>query len=385
MCRLMGDHMRRVVTVLRVFTLLTALALVASACGGSDAGEDASDVAEPVAATSAPEPEPTEAIEPTEVPEPEPEPTDAPEPEPEPTEVPAASAGAVSSCDAELAPGATAHTLQSEGRDREYTLFVPSSYVPDEPLPLVMNWHGLGSNGPEQMAFSDYGILAEREGFLVVAATGVPSPGDDSNSWELEPEQDGTRDDLLFANELLDAVIEQACVDQTRVYTTGMSNGGYFSSVLVCEMADRIAAAASVAALTHADDCEPSRQVPYIGFHGVDDTTVPYDGDGESSLAPGQYVELFDRSILAEFEEFAAAWGCSTEPTTESIGDDVTAYSYDGCVEMTFYEIADAGHTWPGSSVSLAISEAVGLGVTTDDINATEVSWEFFTRHALEP
>jgi polyhydroxybutyrate depolymerase len=385
---------------LRLLTLLAALALFATACGGSDAADVADDTSEATpAATATPapavetdpeptaEPEPTAAPDPEPTAEPEPEPTEAPEPErteePEPAADDAATTVA-SGCGNSIAPGASPQTFESEGRERTFQLLVPTNYDPMTPTPVVLNWHGLGSDGPQQLGFSDYTAVANRETFLVVAPTGIPGPGDDRNSWELD-DSDPTRDDLVLFDDLMTTLTTALCIDESRVYTTGMSNGGYFSSVLVCEAADRIAAAASVAALHHADDCEPSRPVPYIGFHGTDDTTVPYFGGGGSSLLPeGVTIELFEPAIPDEFAEFAADFGCDAEPEESTIGEDVTKYDYQNCaVEMTFYGIENAGHTWPGSAISLAISEGFGLGVTTDDISATEVSWEFFSRHSL--
>ena len=376
---------------LRLLTLLAALALIASACGGSDADGVAA-TAEPgptptATATAEPEPEPTEppTPEPTATAEPEPEPTPEPEPDPEAEPEDPAEATAVSGCGVGVDPGTTAQVFQSEGRERTYQLLIPALYDRDTPTPVVLNWHGLGSDGPQQLGFSDYSNIAHRETFIVVAPTGIPAPGTDRNSWELD-DSDPTRDDLVLFDDLLSDLTSSLCIDESRIYTTGMSNGGYFSSLLVCEVADRIAAAASVAALHHADDCEPSRPVPYIGFHGTDDATVPYYGGGGSSLLPeGVTIELFEPAIPDEFAEFAADFGCDAEPVESTIGDDVTKYDYQNCaVEMTFYGIENAGHTWPGSPVSLAISEGFGLGVTNDDINATELSWEFFSRHALD-
>jgi len=367
------------------------LALLAAACGGSE--EQVADVGdvEPTqgpTAEPAPEPDPTPA--PTS--EPEPDPTEVPtvepepEPEPEPESEPQGNTALAGGCGSGAVAGTTTETFAFEDRDRTFERVVPTSYDDSTPMPVVLNWHGLGSSGAEQLVFSDYASLAQTEGFIVIAPTGVPAPGDTRNSWELDPSQDPTRDDLAFANELLDIVIESLCVDETRVYTTGMSNGGYFSSVLVCEMSDRIAAAASIAALSHADDCDPARIVPYIGFHGTDDAVVPFAGGGESSLAPGEVVPLFLLEIPAEFAEFAVAAGCDAEPAVTQESEHVTSYDYLGCaddVEMTFYEIADAGHTWPGSLISLAISQGAGLGVTTNEISASQTSWDFFEQYSL--
>ena len=375
-----------------VVSLAIVFVLIASGCSGAD-----QDVAEQPLAAAGDEPTPTSTPAPTEAPAPTatPEPTDVPEPtaEPEPTEVaePTAAPAAApnpsgSGCGAGVQPGITSESFEFEDRERVYEQVVPASYDDSTPMAVVLNWHGLGSNGVEQVGFSDYASLAENEGFIVIAPTGIPSPGDTRNSWELAPEQDPTRDDLAFANTLLDLVIATLCVDESRVYTTGMSNGGYFSSLLVCHMSERIAAAASVAALNHPDDCEPSRIVPYIGFHGTEDDVVPYDGSGESSLAPGEVIELFQLKILDEFTEFAVEAGCEVEPTVSDYSENVTAFDFGGCpneVPMTFYEIEGAGHTWPGSLISLALSESIGLGITTNEINASQVSWDFFEQHAL--
>jgi len=343
------------------------------------------------------------ASEPTEVPTvaPEPDPTATTEPPPEPTAEPAAeeepeveeeSADSAivgeGPCNGTPAGGTVTTSFEFEGRARSYEQLVPSAYDGVTPLPVVLNWHGLGSNGPDQLGFSEYGTLAESEGFIVIAPTGVASPddADGRNSWELEPDQDPGRDDIAFANQVLDMVIADLCVDASRVYTTGMSNGGYFSSVLACEMSDRIAAAAAVAALTHADDCDPERDVPIIGFHGTDDDVVPYDGGGISSLAPDIVVPLFELKILDEFAEFAVNAGCDAEPVVTEFSENVNQFDFGGCadgVTRTFYEIEQGGHTWPGSILSSLISESVGLGKTTTQINASQVSWDFFEQHTL--
>jgi len=377
-------------------SVVLILALIGAACTGSTDGEtESSDGSEQIAAapesTTEPAAEQEPERDPTAEPEPELDPTAQPEPTPEPTveaesDTDPGDGDLVSGCSAGTVPGSTTESFMFEDRERVFEQVVPSSYDDATPMPVVLNWHGLGSNGPDQVGFSGYAALAETEGFIVIAPTGVPSPGDTRNSWELEPDQDPTRDDLAFANELLDLVIESLCVDQTRVYTTGMSNGGYFSSVLVCEMSDRIAAAASVAALSHADDCEPERVVPYIGFHGTDDVVVPYNGGGESSLAPGEIVPLFELKIVDEFGEFADSAGCDNAPVIVEESANVNSYNYENCrddIEMTFYEIGGAGHTWPGSVISLAISQSAGLGVTTNEISASETSWTFFEQYAL--
>lgn len=262
-------------------------------------------------------------------------------------------------------------TVAGDGNDRSVRVFVPTAWDGSSLLPMVVNWHGLGSNGPDQAAYTDYEALAEREGFIVVHPTGDAGVIGIPN-WELSQFPDPTKDDVAFANALLDEMIASFCADPAAVYSTGMSNGGLFTSVLVCEMGDRLAGAASVAGTTHADDCVADDPVPYIAFHGTADRVVSFDGSSDNG-------ELFSEVTPAEFGEFAADFGCDPEPTSEQVSDEVIRYDYLGCrneVPLSFYEIVGGGHTWPGAELD--------LGGTTQDIDATADAWAFFARHRLD-
>lgn len=321
----------------------------------------------------------------------EPEAEPAPEPTADPDEPVTAATNDISSgsgCGNPYDVGPTVLEFEFEDRQRTVDLYVPRSYDPDVETPLVLNWHGLGDDGAGQLAFSEYRPLSELHGILVALPTGIPNPGSQLNSWEVTEDADESRDDIAFANEVLDRVIAAACVDETRVYSTGFSNGGFFTSRLICEMADRIAAAAAVGGLTHDDGCTPSRPVPFIAFHGTADDSVPFNGDGESTIPAREQTlrALMDRSIVGEFGEFATDFNCGTASELE-LSDNVVQFAYADCdddVQLIFHRVDGAGHTWPGSAFSQALSEELGLGITTDEIRATSVSWDFFSRYTLE-
>ena len=213
-----------------------------------------------------------------------------------------------------------------DGITRAYRVFVPSG-IGDTSVPAVLNFHGLGSNGDQQASYTGYESLAEQETFVVVHATGAVSA---VNSWELSQFDIPDRDDVGFVASLIDLLVADFCVDANRVYSTGMSNGGLFSSQLICSLADRIAAAVSVAGLTRADDCEPSRPVPYMAIHGTADRVVSFDGKGPTLLGPGDPPagSFFAQVMPEEFAEFAADFGCDAEPSVKTIGDDVIEYTY---------------------------------------------------------
>ncbi len=293
------------------------------------------------------------------------------------------------SCDS-LTPGVTDFTLDAGGGVHDVRVFVPTQ-VSSDPAPVVLNWHGLGSNGFEQAAFSGYETLAEEEGFVVVHPTGLGFDGE-PNSWQLGDVGDSGRDDLAFADALIDTLVADWCVDPDRIYSTGMSNGGLFTAVLVCERADRIAAAVSVAGVTHSDGCDPARAVPYVAFHGTDDEVVPFAGSGESTLLEGldldeaelaEVVELFSQVMPDEFAEFADDAGCDPDPVRTEETPEVISHAYTGCEDgtpMTFYEIVGGGHTWPDSPLADQLAD---LGFFTDDISATVDGWAFMSQFSI--
>lgn len=287
-----------------------------------------------------------------------------------------------------VASGLTEYELTAGGVTHPVRVFVPSKFSGAR-LPTVLDWHGLGSNGPQQATLTGYEELAEQEGFVVVHPTGVANAGDTGNSWQVIQGSGGGRDDLAFADALIDEVIANWCADADRIYSTGMSNGGYFTARLVCERADRIAAAVSVAGLFHPPSCSPSRPVPYIAFHGTADTVVPYDGSGESVLAPPGAPdivrEFLSQVIPEEFAEFAADAGCDVATTDTPVGQEVIRHDYTGCdagTSMAFFEVTGGGHTWPGSPIGDLLTSLLGL--TTDDVDATVDGWAFMSRFTLD-
>jgi polyhydroxybutyrate depolymerase len=234
--------------------------------------------------------------------------------------------------------------------------------------------------------YSGYEAVAESEGFIVVHPTGVADAAGGANSWQLFPAPGRQRDDLAFAGALIDELVANWCADPARVYSTGMSNGGFFTARLICEMADRIAAGVSVAGTFHPDSCHPTRDVPYIAIHGTDDKVVPYAG-GDSVLTGDRSNDelrvFFEQVIPEEFNEFVRDAGCDANTNTD-VGEDVIRHEYTGCDDdtpMTFYEVLGGGHTWPSSPMAAA-TEGL-LGYTTYDIDATRDGWAFMSQFSL--
>ena len=142
-------------------------------------------------------------------------------------------------------------------------------------MPLVLDFHGyLGSSG-EQATFSQITPAADAAGVAIVLPQGV------GNSWNggacCGQAASEDIDDVGFIRALVDAMDMHVCFDAARVYAMGMSNGGYISNRLGCEAADVFAAIGPVAGMIQIpfEECQPSRPVPVMHFHGTADLIVP--------------------------------------------------------------------------------------------------------------
>src|SRR5687768_16082988 len=123
-------------------------------------------------------------------------------------------------------------SLMHDGISRNYTIYVPSSYTPQNGAALVINLHGYTLNRGFQMTNSGMNAVAEREGFLVAYPDAVNA------DWF------GPQDNIGFVDSLLDDVATQYSVDAAKVYATGFSQGGMMSYVLSVALSDRFAAIA---------------------------------------------------------------------------------------------------------------------------------------------
>ncbi|GAA3633582.1 PHB depolymerase family esterase [Kineosporia mesophila] len=280
-----------------------------------------------------------------------------------------ASAGCDTSTD--LAAGKTVQqSITSGGRTRPYFLHLPAGYQDGEATPLILAFHGHNGTGADVEAYSGIDDL-DAIAVYPVGAAGT----DGGTSWQSAPYASDDVDDVQFVSDLLDGLQGSLCVDPDRIYATGKSNGGGFTALLACRLPHRIAAFATVSAAFYpgtTTGCDGSQPVPYLDFHGVADTTVPYaGGTSHGAKLP---------SLTDWMNDWVEHNGC-TEPSSRTIGSDVTKYFWLGCTQdatVVHYKIANDGHTWPGDLVDS------GPGASTRTISATDVMWSFFGKHPLD-
>lgn len=267
-------------------------------------------------------------------------------------------------------------SLQHDSETREYNLYIPDLYTGDKPVPLVFNFHGFGSNGFEQQFYGDFRAIADTAGFILVHPEGTLL--NNNAHWNVGGFTIGsTTDDVGFTAAMIDSISANYNINAERIYSTGMSNGGYFSFLLACQLSDQIAAIASVTGSMTPETfnaCDPQHPTPVMQIHGTDDETVLYDGG-----------VLWSQSI----DEVMAYWidfnNCSETPEIIEIpdvnpNDNCTADRFiyrntDTQINTEHFKVYDGGHTWPGAVFNFA--------GTNQDFNASDEIWKFFSQYDI--
>ncbi len=275
----------------------------------------------------------------------------------------------------------TVNVVEVGGVARTYRLYVPAIYDGSESVPVIFNFHGYGSSAIEQEIYANFKPIADTANFLIVLPQGL-TDGNGNTFWHDFSTISSLQIDLDFFDTMLDSIGSQYNIDVNRVYSTGMSNGGFFSYDLACHRSNKIAAVASVSGSmveSHVVACNAQHPMPILQFHGTADNVVFYEGNGGLVSALGA-------------EDLVAQWvgynECNDEPEIISVPDidtldnsTVEHYIYHGGNEgatVEFFKITGGGHSWPGSF------PLVTLGTTNQDINACLEIWRFFSQYQLD-
>jgi len=266
-------------------------------------------------------------------------------------------------------------SITHDGMQRDYILYVPANFTGNESVPLILNYHGYGSSAFEQMNYGDFRPIADTAGFLVVHPQGTLHfgiPHWNVGGWTIG----STADDVGFTAALIDSIAAEYNIDLNRVYATGMSNGGFMSFLLACQLGEEIAAIASVTGSMTLETnvaCSPARPVSILQIHGTDDSVVPYTGS------------LIFKPVDTVIEYWVDYNNCNPTPEYTLLpdldpNDGSTVELYvneegDNGVSVEHYKVIGGGHTWPGN--------AIGGAGTNYDINASVEIWNFFARFDL--
>lgn len=268
-------------------------------------------------------------------------------------------------------------SIQFGGMQRTYRIYIPAMYSSAKAVPLVFNLHGLGSNASQQEIYGDFRGIADTANFIIVAANGTETGA--GQGWNNFGTPGSGVDDVGFISALIDKVSSNYTINKNRIYSTGMSNGGFMSYDLACFLNTRIAAIASVTGsmiASHLRACKANRPTPVMEIHGTADNTVKY--DGTPGLLTSTHIDTLV-NFWAKFNNCAAPVVTTLPNINTNDGSTVEHRVYNNgkngsSVEL--YKVIGGGHTWPGSSII--------IGVTNQDFNASKEIWRFFNQFSLD-
>ena len=252
------------------------------------------------------------------------------------------------------------------GNYRSFYAYIPASYNASQQVPLVLSFHGYGSSAAVNYQYTQFHAIADTAGFIVVHPQGSLLNG--TTHWNVGGWTIGsTVDDVNFTNVLLDYIESNYTIDSDRIYSTGMSNGGYMSFKLACELNERFAAIASVTgSMTPQilNTCNPVHPTPILQIHGTADATVPYAGSPSWTL-----------SIEDVLNYWVQKNNCNSSPELTSIpdistsdGSTVDYFVYGNGIDASTVEhfrVNGGDHDWPGVWGNM-------------DIDASKEVWRFF-------
>lgn len=263
----------------------TSLACSVLACSGAD---DTSIVSAPPATTS----EPTEPQEPA-----------APAPAPAPAPPKSVPANGSPGCAAAAKAGNA--TLDVGGVKRSFVLSVPKAYDPYTAYPVVFVLHSGGGTGASARSYFAFDQLGVEEKAVIVYPDAV------SKNWDLDSPS-ATNRDVAFFDALVDHVKKTTCVDASRIFATGTSQGAYLANQLGCRRGDVLRGIA-----------------PHAGGGPWESTGGTWDQQGHLTSCQGKapaamiFIGLADTSVLpTEGEKSVSHWswanGCKVQTSPAS-------------------------------------------------------------------
>lgn len=276
-----------------------------------------------------------------------------------------------------------------DDKERKYYLHLPERRSGSDPIPLIIAFHSGHGGGIRLANQSGFNELANKDGFAVVYPDSVVQ-------WNDGRAKASSMKDIKLTKALIKKLIAENNIDPKRIYATGILNGGLFTLRLACDMADTFAGFAPLLASIPEDyleSCRPSRKFPIIMMNATKNKMVPWQGGSVpfgSSFTHGGNVISVDKTIQFWQEHNDCSAAAYTEPLPDrdkSDGTRVEQARYKNCSKgsaLTHIIIKNGGSAWPGSKEEPGRMRTTMIGLTSYDIDAAEMIWEFFKKHSVE-
>ena len=294
--------------------------------------------------------------------------------------------------------------IEHDNLQRYFRIYIPQNLAstPD----LVLLFHG-GTQSMRKIfrkragGTQQWEQLANENGFLLLTPNGInirngDTEGDRQN-WNdcrvavAADNSASTADDAGFVRALISWAKAQFDINESRVYTTGASNGGMMSLRLVTELGDKIAAAAVFIANQPVEsDCsEPAYKVPLFMMSGTDDPLVLWGGGQIRDKGPVLMSAPATRDFWIKVNHADKA-GVETELLPDVNSKDNSAIirtiypAHPGGQPLWFYEVRGGGHTMPSLKYDVPFLARVLVGHQNRDIEAADEAWKFLKQFTKE-
>lgn len=253
--------------------------------------------------------------------------------------------------------------------------------------PLLIVTPGAGNRLLRFVRATDFNKLAQRYSFVVA----FPEIDQRDDWFERALSETGSGKNAAdFFRTVIKNVSEHTTIQSQQVYLSGFSTGGILLLTALCEMAEEIAAFAVVSASLPKDrqsGCKPARPVPALFIASKDDPVVPWFG-GQLVLSDSGGNLVSVDSITDTVDVWRMNNNCGAKPKLDPLSNvdpadrtTVTRLIYDNRCRnsaiVMLYAIKGGGHNWPGSRVQIDSQQ----GSISQDINASEIIWDFFSKY----
>jgi len=287
--------------------------------------------------------------------------------------------------------------IMIDGVKRIYFIHLPKNHSKQKKYPLVVILHGGGGKARQIAAHSKFQLLADKYGFIVIFPQGVDKHWNDGRRIKRHLKQDSKISDVKFIKQAVKQVSDKYCVDSSRIYAAGISNGGFMCQRLAVETSDVFAAVAGVTASLQKrwEHTIPVNKISVMLINGTADPLVPYHG-GEVMLKIPLLLTTLHRGKILSTDKTIAYWLKHNDLKAIPVITDLpNKNSADGChavrfdwlgkspnPSVTLIKVINGGHTWPGKKRNLP--ERL-VGKLCQDFDASETIWQFFKARKRVP
>ena len=256
--------------------------------------------------------------------------------------------------------GLFSQSMNYDNVNREYLIYIPSSYDPNSATPILFAFHGFGGYSQYFINTADFRSLADQFNFIAVYPQGLICGG--GTTWNTNPpggDNKCSQDDIGFFAALLNEISGNYNIDASKVFLTGYSNGADFSYSMACYQSSLVTAIAPVSGLMPMNDsseCQPSHATSVMIFNGTIDYSRPYNGIAGYMMSVDQTVAYWSQYNNTD-----------SSPQTNIVGD-IENYTYlngDNNTTVDLFKIVNGDHYW--------------FNLSYNGNSMEELMWNFFS------